>query len=132
MSQALIRTLNHKLALYLGINTMELYVDIHIWVTKASLETADPLYQQKRIIVQRNNRLTVQTFQIYKGKEKEAVLEMLPYLRLGNLSDPNEMESVNFAQGPVCPVSFHPLKTVYSGLMKEADMQSSKNNFSNA
>jgi hypothetical protein len=64
MSQALIRTLNHKLALYLGINTMELYVDIHIWVTKASLETADPLYQQKRIIVQRNNRLTVQTFQV--------------------------------------------------------------------
>ncbi|KAH8965032.1 hypothetical protein BDL97_04G097000 [Sphagnum fallax] len=72
---------------------------------EASLETDDPLYQQKRIIVQRNNRLTVQTFQIYKGKEKEAVLEMLPYLRLGNLSDPNEMESVNFAQGPVCPVS---------------------------
>lgn len=70
--------------------------------------------------------------QIYKGKEKEAVLEMLPYLRLGNLSDPNEMESVNFAQGPVCPVSFHPLIMVYSGLMKEADMQSSKNNFSNA
>lgn len=67
--------------------------------------------------------------QIYKGKEKEAVLEMLPYLRLGNLSDPNEMESVNFAQGPVCPVSFHPLKMVYSGLMKEADTQSSKNNF---
>jgi hypothetical protein len=31
---------------------------------EASLETDDPLYQQKRIIVQRNNRLTVQTFQV--------------------------------------------------------------------
>lgn len=43
--------------------------------------------------------------QIYRGKEMEAVLDMLPYLRLANLSDPAEMESVIFAQGPVCPVS---------------------------
>lgn len=44
-------------------------------------------------------------FQIYRGKEMEAVLDMLPYMRLANLSDPAEMESVSFAQGPVCPVS---------------------------
>lgn len=43
--------------------------------------------------------------QIYKGKEKEAVLDMLPYMRLAHLSDPAEMETVSFAQGPVCPVS---------------------------
>jgi len=43
--------------------------------------------------------------QIYKGKEMEAVLDMLPYMRLAHLSDPSEMETVSFAQGPVCPVS---------------------------
>lgn len=47
----------------------------------------------------------VMDVQIYRGKEMEAVLDMLPYLRLANLSDPAEMESVIFAQGPVCPVS---------------------------
>lgn len=72
---------------------------------EASLDMEDPLYQQKRAIVQRNNRLTIQTFQIYKGKEMEAVLDMLPYMRLAHLSDPEEMETVSFAQGPVCPVS---------------------------
>lgn len=33
---------------------------------------------------------------------------MLPYLRLGYVSDPSEMQSVISSQGPVCPVSlFH-------------------------
>lgn len=45
-------------------------------------------------------------FQIYKGKEMEAVVDMLPYMRLAHLSDPEEMETVSFAQGPVCPVSY--------------------------
>ncbi|KAG0592877.1 hypothetical protein M758_1G278700 [Ceratodon purpureus] len=72
---------------------------------EASLDMEDPLYQQKRAIVQKNNRLTIQTFQVYKGKEMEAVLDMLPYMRLAHLSDPAEMETVSFAQGPVCPVS---------------------------
>lgn len=39
------------------------------------------------------------------GKEKEAVAEMLPYLRLGYVSDPADMQSVITSQGPVCPVS---------------------------
>lgn len=39
------------------------------------------------------------------GKEKEGVADMLPYLRLGYLSDPAEMHSVITSQGPVCPVS---------------------------
>ncbi|KAL9264663.1 hypothetical protein AKJ16_DCAP23312 [Drosera capensis] len=48
------------------------------------------------------NRITVQ---LYVGKEKEAVYDMLPYLRLGYVSDPSEMQSVVSSQGPVCPVS---------------------------
>ncbi|XP_002986460.2 ribulose-1,5 bisphosphate carboxylase/oxygenase large subunit N-methyltransferase, chloroplastic [Selaginella moellendorffii] len=72
---------------------------------EASLNTRDPFYQNKRIIVQKNNRLTIQNFQIFKGREKEAVLEMLPYLRLGHVSDPYHMESVFSAEGPTCPVS---------------------------
>ena len=40
------------------------------------------------------------------GKEKEAVADMLPYLRLGYVSDPSEMQSVISSQGPICPVSF--------------------------
>ena len=39
------------------------------------------------------------------GKEKEAVADMLPYLRLGYVSDPSEMQSVISSQGPICPVS---------------------------
>lgn len=43
--------------------------------------------------------------QVYVGKEKEAVSDMLPYLRLGYVSDPSEMQSVISSQGPICPVS---------------------------
>jgi hypothetical protein len=43
--------------------------------------------------------------QVYAGKEKEAVSDILPYLRLGYVSDPSEMQSVISSQGPVCPVS---------------------------
>eukprot|EP00850_Spirogloea_muscicola_P006646 SM000032S12030 [mRNA] locus=s32:3530:6968:- [translate_table: standard] len=105
---------------------------------EAALDPKDPLYQNKRAIVQKNDRLTIQTFQasaaltcalsclggsfatavlpfltpqiisllnIYKGREKEAVMDMLPYLRLGHVSDPEDMDSVGFAEGPICPVS---------------------------
>lgn len=43
--------------------------------------------------------------QVYVGKEREAVSDMIPYLRLGYVSDPSEMQSVISSQGPVCPVS---------------------------
>jgi hypothetical protein len=43
--------------------------------------------------------------QVHVGKEKEAVSDMLPYLRLGYVSDPSEMQSVISSQGPICPVS---------------------------
>lgn len=43
--------------------------------------------------------------QVRVGKEREAVQDMLPYLRLGYMSDPSEMQSVISSQGPVCPVS---------------------------
>jgi len=74
-------------------------------IVEVSLDTKDPLYQDKRIIAQRNGKLSVQTFNIYIGREKEAVLDMLPYLRLAYVSDPSEMQSVLSSQGPVCPVS---------------------------
>ncbi|XP_057844324.2 fructose-bisphosphate aldolase-lysine N-methyltransferase, chloroplastic [Cryptomeria japonica] len=74
-------------------------------VVQVSLDTRDPLYQDKRIIAQRNGKLSIQTFNIYIGREKEAVLDMLPYLRLAYVSDPSEMQSVISSQGPVCPVS---------------------------
>lgn len=44
--------------------------------------------------------------QIYVGKEKEAISDVLPYLRLGYVSDPSEMQTVICSQGPICPVSF--------------------------
>ena len=43
--------------------------------------------------------------QVSVGKEREAVSDMLPYLRLGYVSDPSEMQSVISSQGPICPVS---------------------------
>ncbi|KAJ7552901.1 hypothetical protein O6H91_06G075700 [Diphasiastrum complanatum] len=72
---------------------------------EAALNTKDPLYQAKRTIVQRHNKFTIQTFQFYKGKEQETLLDMLPYLRLAHLSDLEVLDSVFAAEGPVCPVS---------------------------
>lgn len=74
-------------------------------VVEAALNTEDPQYQDKRMVAQRNGRLSIQAFNVYAGKEKEAVLDMLPYLRLGYVTDPSEMQSVISSQGPVCPVS---------------------------
>ncbi|XP_022934986.1 ribulose-1,5 bisphosphate carboxylase/oxygenase large subunit N-methyltransferase, chloroplastic-like [Cucurbita moschata] len=74
-------------------------------VVEAALNTEDPQYQDKRMVAQRNGRLSIQTFYIYAGKEKEAVLDMLPYLRLSYVTDPSVMLSVLSSQGPVCPVS---------------------------
>ena len=51
--------------------------------------------------------------QVSVGKEKEAVADMLPYLRLGYVSDPSEMQSVISSQGPICPVSFSCSITYY-------------------
>ncbi|KGN58197.1 ribulose-1,5 bisphosphate carboxylase/oxygenase large subunit N-methyltransferase, chloroplastic [Cucumis sativus] len=74
-------------------------------VVEAALNTEDPQYQDKRMVAQRNGRLSIQAFYVYAGKEKEAVLDMLPYLRLGYVTHPSEMQSVISSQGPVCPVS---------------------------
>ncbi|KAL3629108.1 hypothetical protein CASFOL_026330 [Castilleja foliolosa] len=74
-------------------------------VVKASLNMEDPQYQDKRLAAQRNGKLSVQNFQVSVGKEKEAVMDMLPYLRLGYVSDPSDMQSVLSSQGPICPVS---------------------------
>ncbi|OVA15388.1 Rubisco LS methyltransferase [Macleaya cordata] len=74
-------------------------------LVEASLNTEDPQYHDKRMVVQRNGKLAVQVFQVYAGKEKEAVSDMLPYLRLGYVSDPSEMQSVISSEGPICPVS---------------------------
>ncbi|KAL3526158.1 hypothetical protein ACH5RR_014530 [Cinchona calisaya] len=74
-------------------------------VVEAALNTEDPQYQDKRLAAQRNGKLSLQAFHVYAGKEREAVLDMLPYLRLGYVSDASEMQSVLCSQGPICPVS---------------------------
>ncbi|XP_052197536.1 uncharacterized protein LOC127804665 [Diospyros lotus] len=74
-------------------------------VVEAALNTEDPQYQDKRLVAQRNGKLSIQAFYVFAGKEKEAVSDMLPYLRLGYVSDPSEMQSVISSQGPICPVS---------------------------
>ncbi|XP_020588630.1 ribulose-1,5 bisphosphate carboxylase/oxygenase large subunit N-methyltransferase, chloroplastic isoform X2 [Phalaenopsis equestris] len=74
-------------------------------VIEASLNTEDPQYQEKRLVAQRNGRLSAQVFHVYVGREKEAISDMLPYLRLGYVSDRSEMQSVISSQGPICHVS---------------------------
>lgn len=74
-------------------------------VIEAALNTEDPLYQDKRMVAQSNGKLSIQAFHVLAGKEKEAVADMLPYMRLGYVSDPSEMHSVISSQGPICPVS---------------------------
>lgn len=48
--------------------------------------------------------ITQPSIQVHVGKERDAILDMLPYLRLGYVSDPSEMQSVLSSQGPICPV----------------------------
>ncbi|GJM87663.1 hypothetical protein PR202_ga03641 [Eleusine coracana subsp. coracana] len=72
---------------------------------QASLNTEDPQYQEKRMVVQRNGKLAIQNFHVYIGKERETVAELLPYLRLGYISDPDEMQSILSSEGDTCPVS---------------------------
>ncbi|KAH7296774.1 hypothetical protein KP509_26G038400 [Ceratopteris richardii] len=72
---------------------------------EVSLNTSDPLYQAKRLVAQRNNLLAIQAFQIYRGKERETVLNMLPYLRLGHVTEDEDMQSILSSEGPVCGVS---------------------------
>ncbi|GAU32693.1 hypothetical protein TSUD_145670 [Trifolium subterraneum] len=74
-------------------------------IVEAALSTEDPQYQDKRMVAQRNGKLSIQTFYVYAGKEREAVSDMIPYLRLGYVTDPSEMQSVISSQGPVCPMS---------------------------
>ncbi|KAG5408449.1 hypothetical protein IGI04_004768 [Brassica rapa subsp. trilocularis] len=74
-------------------------------IVEAALSTDDPQYQDKRLVAQRNGKLSQQVFQVRVGKEREAVQDMLPYLRLGYMSDPAEMQSVISSQGPVCSMS---------------------------
>ncbi|KAK2969808.1 hypothetical protein RJ640_028088 [Escallonia rubra] len=74
-------------------------------VVEAALNTDDPQYQEKRMVAQRNGKLSIQNFNVSVGKERDAVYDMLPYLRLGYVSDPSEMQSVISSQGPICPVS---------------------------
>ncbi|XP_050233833.1 ribulose-1,5 bisphosphate carboxylase/oxygenase large subunit N-methyltransferase, chloroplastic [Mercurialis annua] len=72
---------------------------------EAALDIEDPQYQDKRMVAQRNGKLSIQVFQILVGKEKEAISDILPYLRLGYVSEPSEMQSVISSQGPICPMS---------------------------
>lgn len=94
---------NSKLLLNYGF--VDEYNSYDRLVVEAALNREDPQYQDKRLVAQRNGKLSVQTFHVYVGKEKEAVTDMLPYLRLGYVSDPSEMQCVISSQGPVCPVS---------------------------
>ncbi|BBN19573.1 hypothetical protein MPTK1_8g11790 [Marchantia polymorpha subsp. ruderalis] len=75
---------------------------------EAALETKDPLYQNKRITVQKHNLSTIQTFQIFKGKERDAMLSMLPYLRLAHISNPEDMQAVGSAEGAICATAVSP------------------------
>lgn len=40
--------------------------------------------------------------QIFKGKERDAMLSMLPYLRLAHISNPEDMQAVGSAEGAIC------------------------------
>lgn len=60
--------------------------------------------------------------QVSVGKEKEAISDMLPYLRLGYVSDPSEMQSVISSQGPICPVSLSHYSTFTLSCMLSFNM----------
>jgi hypothetical protein len=82
-------------------------------VIEASLNIEDPQFQEKRMVAQRNGKLAIQNFHVCVGKEKETIAEMLPYLRLGYISDPDEMQSILSSEGDTCPVSLLALNWPY-------------------
>ncbi|CAN6340043.1 unnamed protein product [Urochloa humidicola] len=57
------------------------------------------------MVAQRNGKLAIQNFNVFVGKEKQTIAEILPYLRLGYISDPDEMQSILSSEGDTCPVS---------------------------
>eukprot|EP00898_Chlorokybus_atmophyticus_P007628 jgi/Chlat1/7867/Chrsp66S07342 len=71
-------------------------------VVETSLPNDDPLFQKKRLILQHHGLSTVQTFQLYRGKESDAVEKMLTYMRFAHASDADELSKIDFADGPVC------------------------------
>ncbi|KAG8051098.1 hypothetical protein GUJ93_ZPchr0009g164 [Zizania palustris] len=55
------------------------------------------------MVAQRNGKLAIQNFHVCVGKEKETIAEMLPYLRLGYISDPDEIQAILSSEGDTCP-----------------------------
>ncbi|KAE9608275.1 hypothetical protein Lal_00003431 [Lupinus albus] len=92
-------------------------------IIEAALSTEDPQCQDKRMVAQRNGKLSIQVFHVNIGKEKEAVANMLPYLRLGYVSNPSKMQYIISSQGRVCPlslshVSYHSVTPCHAPTLK--------------
>ncbi|GJU03074.1 hypothetical protein Tco_1113412 [Tanacetum coccineum] len=71
-------------------------------VVEAALSTEDPQYQDKRLVAQRNGKLTIQT---YSRQEVSFLISIQTCVHMGYVSDPQDMESVMSSQGPVCPLA---------------------------
>ncbi|TVU51509.1 hypothetical protein EJB05_02941, partial [Eragrostis curvula] len=80
-------------------------VHINFWAISCIPKYRRSSISEKRMVAQRNGKLAIQNFQVYVGKERETVAEILPYLRLGYISDPDEMQSILSSEGDTCPVS---------------------------
>ncbi|KAL0377322.1 UNVERIFIED_CONTAM: hypothetical protein Sradi_3037700 [Sesamum radiatum] len=65
--------------------------------------------------VDEDNSYDRMVVEVFMGKEREAVMDMLPYLRLGYVSDPSEMQSVLSSQGPICPVGEENIESMPAG-----------------
>ncbi|KAL3526319.1 hypothetical protein ACH5RR_010975 [Cinchona calisaya] len=94
---------NSKLLIYYGFVDEDNAYDRLL--VEAALNSDDPQYQDKRLVAQRDGNLSLQAFHVYAGKEREAVLDMLPYLRRAYISDASGMPSVFSSQGTICPVN---------------------------
>eukprot|EP00899_Mesostigma_viride_P007883 jgi/Mesvir1/17096/Mv07533-RA.2 len=68
-----------------------------------ALDTEDPLYQRKRLLVQKSGMSTIQSFNLGKGKEEETIEKMLAYMRLSMCNTVAECEAVDLSVGPICP-----------------------------
>ncbi|KAJ9135445.1 hypothetical protein P3X46_032627 [Hevea brasiliensis] len=87
---------NSKLLINYGFVDEDNCYDRIVFLIAAALNTEDPQYQDKRMVAQRDGRLSVQVFR--------SISDMLPYLRLGYVSDPSMMQTVISSQGPICPM----------------------------
>lgn len=67
-----------------------------------TLSNQDPLFQQKRTVLQQHGLATMQTFDLKRGQQPLAPM-LIPYMRLAYTNDASMLSSIQFVKGASGP-----------------------------